>query len=427
MSRAAFRFSPSVVGLVFFLHTNTLFAADAWNRFRGADAAGLAEKSAIPKQWSNTENLLWKTDLPGRGASSPVYREGKVYLTSFTGYGLVDNGPGSVADLRLHTICLDFADGKILWDEVIEASPNEQKASQRIVDHGYASPTPTVDDEGVYASFGPSGLVAYSLAGKLRWQRSIGDRTEGFGSSSSPILFKDMVIINASIEDQALYAVNKQTGEVVWRTEGITKAWTTPTLVTLNDGSVELVLNQKDWIRGFDPNTGIELWRCKGIDDYVVPCVVADGEMLYCSAGRQNRTIAIKAGGRGDVTETHKIWSAVLGANVTSPLLHEGHLYWSHDKSMALCVRASDGEEIYRKRLPTSARVYASIVLAGDRLILTTRDAGTLVLAAKPEYEEQGLFKLGDEGEVFSATPAIIDNSILFRSDSRLYRIAEQQ
>jgi hypothetical protein len=184
-----------------------------------------------------------------------------------------------------------------------------------------------------------------------------------------------------------------------------------------------MVLNQEGTILGFNPDTGEEIWRCKGIPDYVVPCVVSDGEIAYCSGGRSNRTVAVRLGGRGDVTATHRLWDVSHGANVTSPLLHDGHLYWSHDKSLALCCRASDGEEVYRERLPTSARVYASVVLAGKHLLLTTRDAGVLVLAAGPEYKEVGLNKLGSDEESFNATPAIVDGSILLRSDRKLYRI----
>ncbi len=116
--------------------------------------------------------------------------------------------------------------------------------------------------------------------------------------------FQNLVIVNASIEDQALYALDKRTGQVVWRVPEIRETWTTPSLVVLPNGATELVVNQKEWIRGFDPSTGNELWRCKGIPDYVVPCVVVDGDMLYCSGGRQNKTVAVRAGGRGDVTET---------------------------------------------------------------------------------------------------------------------------
>jgi outer membrane protein assembly factor BamB len=401
-----------------------VYADEAWSRFRGENASGASKSAKIPSTWSDTENLAWKTALPGHGSSSPVVRGGRVYLTAYSGYGLDFQKPGDIADLRLHTLCLDFETGKIIWDQTIEASEHEQKADQRIVEHGYASPTPTVDDEAVYAAFGPSGLVAYDLDGKKLWQRSVGTKTKGFGAASSPIIYKDLVIINAAIEDQAAYGLNKKTGEVVWRTEDIREAWTTPSLVVLPDGSTELVINQKNWILGFDPETGKELWRCKGIEDYVVPCVVVEGNMLYCSGGRQNRTIAVRAGGRGDVTATHRVWEIVAGANVTSPLYHDGYLYWSHDKSMALCVKASDGQEVFRQRLPTSARIYASVVLAGDRLLMTTRDSGVVVLAAEPNFRELGVNRLGSESESFNATPAIVGNSVLIRSDQFLYRIA---
>lgn len=407
------------------LNLRNVQGEDSWTRFRGNNAAGVNFETQIPLKWSDTENVAWKTALPGRGSGSPVFQNGRIFLTAFSGYGVDANNLGKIENLKLHTLCIDFESGKIHWDKWIKASKSEQEATQRIVDHGYASPTPTVDESAVYSAFGPSGLVAYDWSGKQLWQCSIGSKTKGFGSASSPILYKNLVIINASIEDQAVYGIDKATGEIIWRTEGIRETWTTPTLVVLPDGSTELVLNQKEWILGLDPDTGKEIWRCKGIDDYVVPCVVVDGNMLYCSGGRQNRTIAVRAGGRGDVTATHKVWETVAGANVTSPLFYNGHLYWSHDKSMALCVRTSDGKEVFRERLETSGRIYASVVLAGDRLLMTTRDAGVVMLAAEPVYRELGVNRLGNENESFNSTPAIVGNSLILRSDQFLYRIAE--
>ena len=136
-------------------------------------------------------------------------------------------------------------------------------------------------------------------------------------------------------------------------------------------------------------------------------------------------TFVVRAGGRGDVTDTHLIWDVGRGANVTSPLVHDGYLYWSHDKAIALCLRASDGEEMFRERMPTRGRVYASIVSDGEKLFLTTRDAGVLVLAAQPEYKELAVNKLGGESERFSATPAIVRDRLLLRSDQFLYCVAQ--
>lgn len=197
--------------------------------------------------------------------------------------------------------------------------------------------------------------------------------------------------------------------------------YASPTLVTLTDGATELVVNQKFAILGFDPQTGKQLWTCDAIEDYIVPCVVEHDGLLYCSGGRSSKTFVVRPGGRGDVSVSHLVWDESRGANVTSPIIVDGHIYWSHDKSIALCLRASDGEEMFRERMPTRSRVYGSIVSDGSKLFLTTRDAGVLVLAAQPEYKELAINKLGSESERFNATPAIVGNRLLLRSDRRLY------
>lgn len=398
--------------------------AEDWTRFRGNAGSGIGGNS-IPVTFSNSENLAWKTPLPGRGSSSPVVIGNKVFLTAFTGYAQSAEDPGDREDLRLHVLCLSLSTGEIIWDRSIEPAEEEQSATKRVVDHGYASPTPCVDDKNVYAFFGPSGIVAYSQEGDFLWRQSVGTKTAGFGAAASPIVFDDLVIMNASIEDGAIYGIDKSTGEIRYRTDEITRSWTTPTIVTLPSGKTEMVVNQKNQILGLDPLTGKRLWFCEAIQDYIVPVVVADGDTLYCSGGRSNKTFVIKAGGRGDVTNSHLVWEVSKGANVTSPLLNEGYLYWSHDKAIAMCLRASDGEEMFRERMPTRGRVYGSIVSDGQSLFLTTRDAGVLVLAAQPDYQELAINRLGDEGEMFSATPAIVDGRLLIRSDSNLYCIQQ--
>ncbi len=404
---------------------NCLAADVGWSRFRGDQASGVAGHG-IPTRWSDKENVAWKSALPGKGSSSPVVFGDKIFLTAYSGYGMSAEEPGDRSSLQLHIVCLSLSSGDVLWDKAFDPAPEEQEASKRVADHGYASPTPCVDRDRVYASFGPSGVIAVTHDGEMVWRRSVGTKTAGFGAAASPILFEDLVIMNASIEDGAVYGIEKATGEIRWRTDEILRAWTTPTLVTLSSGTTELILNQKEAILGLDPATGDRLWSCDAIQDYIVPCVVVDGETLYCSGGRSNKTFVVKAGGRGDVSESHLIWSVSRGANVTSPLLSNGYLYWSHDKGIALCLRASDGEEMFRERMPTRGRVYASIVGDGKKLFLTTRDAGVLVLADQPEYKELAINHLGDEEERFNATPAIVGDRLLIRSDKNLYCIANQ-
>ncbi|MGI9474034.1 MAG: PQQ-binding-like beta-propeller repeat protein [Rubripirellula sp.] len=405
---------------VLFASFTSIGAAEDWSRFRGENASGVAGRG-IPTTWSDTENLAWRTPLPGKGSSSPVVHGDQIFLTAYSGYGQSVESPGERDQLRLHVICLSIDDGKILWDREIEAAVEEQNVTKRVADHGYASPTPCVDDNYVFASFGPSGVVALTHQGDVVWRTSVGTGTAGFGAAASPIEYQDVVIMNASIEDGAVYGLDKKTGEVRWRTDGIERAWTTPTIVTLPNGKQEMVLNQKGAIFGLDPTTGEKLWSCEAIQDYVVPCVVADGDTLYCSGGRSNMTFVVKAGGRGDVSDSHLVWDVPRGANVTSPVLVDGYLYWSHDKAIALCLRASDGEEMFRERMPTRGRVYASIVSDGKQLFLTTRDAGVLVLAAGPDYEELGVNRLGGEDESFNATPAIVGDQLLLRSDRAIY------
>jgi outer membrane protein assembly factor BamB len=399
--------------------------AEQWNRFRGPGGKGVV-RADLPTIWSESENLAWKTELPGRGSSSPVVWNGSVYLTSYTGYGIDVENPGDRSALMLHVLCLSLEDGKLIWDCEIKPSPEEQPMGKQLVQHGYASPTPCVDDTGVYAFFGPSGCVAVSPQGGVRWRRNLGAKAVGFGAAASPILHGDLVIQNASIESATLFGLDKATGEIRWKTEDVEKAWTTPTLVQLPDGSTELVVNQKFAVLGLDPDTGKRLWSCDAIEDYVVPCVIEHDGLLYCSGGRSNKTFVIRPGGRGDVSRSHLLWEQSRGANVTSPLIVDGHLYWSHDKSIALCLRASDGSEMFRERMPTRSRVYGSIVSDGRKLFLTTRDAGVLVLAAQPEYKELAVNKLGTEFERFNATPAIVGNRLLLRSDRTLYCISTE-
>lgn len=395
-----------------------------WNRFRGPGGGGVA-KSDLPATWSDQENLAWKTDLPGKGSSSPVVWNDRVYITSYTGYGMSLEDPGDRAALMLHVLCFNIDDGALIWDCPIQPSSDEQAIGKRVGEHGYASPTPCVDASGIYAFFGPSGCVAISHDGQIRWRRNLGSKTVGFGAAASPILFGDLLIQNASIESGTLYGLDQSTGEIRWQTDDIKSAWTTPTIVTLADGSAELIVNQKSAIKGFDPNTGNQLWFCDAIQDYIVPCVVEHEGLLYCSGGRSNKTFVVRPGGRGDVSESHLVWEQSRGANVTSPIVLDGHLFWSHDKSIALCLSAEDGEELFRERMPTRSRVYGSIVSDGSQLFLTTRDAGVLVLAAQAEYKEIAVNKLGDDSERFNATPAIVGNRLILRSDQRLYCVSK--
>lgn len=416
---------PAVLWLVLVWSGQWVPADDGltWNRFRGPAGSGKSSSDGqLPKTWSDSENVRWKRPIP-RGSSSPVLGGGKIFLTGYSGYAQNLQDLGDRDALQLHVMAYDLATGSLLWDYAFAASAAEQDATQRIADHGYASSTPCTDGTSVYAGFGPSGIVALDMDGNRIWHGDVGSGTAGFGAASSPIVFQNLVIFNASIESQKLYALDKSTGKVVWSVDGIERAWTTPTIVDLGADRFELVIHFKNEIQGLDPHTGKQLWHCRGIPDYVVPGPVVNDKTVYFSGGRQNRTIAVRAGGRGDVTETHKLWETTEGANVTTPVYHAGHLYWSHDKAFAQCINAATGKSVYRQRFRNRDRVYASVIYGDQKLFMTQRDGTTLVLESSPRYAEIAINQLGTGDEQFNATPAIHENSLIFRSTENLYRI----
>ena len=402
----------------------SLAAAD-WPQFRGPGGSGrYADDAPLPVEWSPGKNIAWTADLPGRGASSPAVFDGRVVVTAYTGYGLEPNA-GDAANLMLHVLCFDAADGSLEWSHSFAGQPTTPKATPRRVDHGFATPTAALDASGVYVYFGVNGLHAYNWDGTPRWQHVAGDSTKGFGTATSPVLHDDLVIQNQSIEGGPLAGFDKQTGQQRWSLDGIDAAYTTPTILQTDDGVSELVMNHKFRIRGVDPSTGQELWTCEGIDDYVVPVVVGADGIAYCFGGRQNRCVAIRLGGRGDVTKSHRLWMVPRGANVTSPVLHDGNLFATHDKGLWIVLDAADGSQLVKERLPYSGRVYPSLVYGDGRFYAQTRDAGLVVLKAQTEYEEVAVNTL-EPDTLWNAGPALSGGTIYLRSDAKLYAIREQ-
>jgi outer membrane protein assembly factor BamB len=311
------------------------------------------------------------------------------------------------------------ADGKIVWDREIEPTLPEK---ERIRDHGYAGPTPACDGDSIYAFFGKSGVVKLDMDGKVLWRKSVGEGLHGWGCGTSPVLYKNLVIVNASVESRSLVALDKATGDEAWRARGMNASWNTPHLVSLPGGKQELVVSVKDKILAYDPATGKELWNCEGIHDYVCPSIVSNDGIVYAIGGRRSQAVAVKAGGQGDVTASHQLWRADVGANVASPVVVGNHLYWVSDRNQtAYCLSLKDGSIVYSQKV---GQPYASMVAADAKLYSVFRRGGTLVLAAKPEYEELGRNRFEDSS-IFDGSPAISDGQIFLRSDRFLYCIGK--
>ena len=401
--------------LCFIVFLTTAVSAGDWPQFRGPGGQGVSTEKNLPITWTEQENVAWKTPLPGYGSSSPIALNGKLYVTCYSGYG-IERGVGAMEDLRLHVVCADAGTGKILWDKKIKPTLPE---STRVRDHGYSAGTPATDGKHLYIFFGKSGVFKFDLDGNQIWRTSIGTKTHGWGSGTSPVLYEDLVIVNASVESGSLVALNKETGKELWRSGGMNMSWNTPHLVTTADAKQELVVSVKNWVLGFDPRTGKELWRCAAIPDYICPSIVSREGVLYAIGGRSSKAVAIRSGGRGDVTASHKIWQADVGANVSSPIIHDGYLYWVSDRNQtAYCISLADGSVQYSERV--RIQPYASTLLADGRLYVVMRKGGTLVLAAQPEFKRLALNKV-DDNSTFNASPIVCDGALILRSDENLY------
>lgn len=407
---------------VLFILAGTGQAAD-WLQFRGPQF-GIAPDKNTPLKWSGTDNIAWKTALPGPGASSPIVVGQRVFLTAYSGYGLDKENPGEQKDLKRHLVCVDRANGKILWTRTVPANPPEPKYVSYQSLHGYASSTPVSDGKSVYAFFGKSGVFAFDLDGKQLWTKSVGSGTYYWGVGCSPILYKNMLIVNASTESGALIALDKSSGSEIWKTEGIKDSWSTPAIVPLPGGKTELVVSGSMKILGFDPDTGKELWHADSFDWYVCPSVIAHDGVVY--ALQNSTAVAVKAGGRGDVTKSHTVWQKKFGATVTSMVYHDGHVFWA-DKGRALCLKAANGDVVYKEDLkPGGGDFYASPLLADGKLYYVSREKGTYVVAAGPNFQLLANNMLGADTSICNASLAASDSQLFLRSDRFLYCIGKK-
>lgn len=405
---------------------SAVFAQTAgdWPQFRGPTGMGVSPAKGLPLTWSPTENIVWKTPLPGAGSSSPIVVGDKIFVTCYSGFAVPGMEGGNMSQLKLHLVCLDRAKGTIVWDKTVEPKLPEQ---DRIRDgHGYASSTPASDGERIYTFFGKSGVHAFDLKGNHLWDADVGSKVDGFGTGASPIVSGNLLIVNASVESQQLFGLDKKTGTVVWKAKGIVQAWNTPVFVPVKGGKTELVIGMQGKVLGFDPVKGEQLWSCNNeIGWYIVPSPVAKDGMVWSLGGRSGIiAAAVKAGGRGDVTKSHRMWTSNKGCNVMSPILHEGHLYWFSDAGLACCADAATGKTLYEERM-RSETVWASPILADGKIYYLDRTGRTNVVKAAPKFEILATNELG-ERSTFNASPAVAGDRLYIRSDKTLYCIGKK-
>lgn len=410
--------NPRTAFLALALSASALLAADTltdWRAFRGNDGSATSPDKGVPLTWSATDNVVWKTPLPGAGTSTPIVVGSRVFVTCYSGYNVPGQPRGQQDDLKLHLVCLDRATGKTLWTTDVAPKLPEQETIRD--GHGYASSTPVADEARVVTFFGKTGVLAFDHSGKELWRADVGSNLNGWGSGASLLLAGYLVIVNASVESESLYALDVKTGKEAWRLGRVVESWNTPILAKHGD-TTELVLAIGGKVLGVDPKTGAELWRCNtDIPWYMVPSLVAHDGVVYAIGGRPGGGLAVRLGGKGDVTRTHRLWTSTKGGNVSSPVYHDGHLYWMHDnQGIAFCADAKTGEVVYQQRIARADQVYASPVLADDRIYYPARNGTTYVVAAKPKYELLATNSWGERGS-YNASPAVAGGRLFLRTD----------
>ena len=229
-----------------------------WTRFRGPNGTGISpDDTPTPVKWSASQNLRWKLALPGAGASSPIIVGDRIYLTCYSGYGLDRENAGDQKNLKRHLLCIDRANGELIWNKTIDAVlPEDPYTGIGVPEHGYASHTPVSDGRNVYVFFGKTGVLAFDKQGNQLWQTSVGTESDprSWGSASSPILYQDLLIVPATAESEALVALDKKTGKEVWRQEaaGFSMSWCTPVLVEVDENRSDLAIGVGREIWGWE-------------------------------------------------------------------------------------------------------------------------------------------------------------------------------
>lgn len=444
----------------------TIARGGDWSRFRGDNGTGISDDTGVPVTWSDTENVKWKLELPGRGVSSPIVIGDKVVVTCYSGYGVDAQNSGNLEDLKRHLVCVNRTTGKILWSKSVDATlPEDPYSGIGVPRHGYASNTPTSDGERIYVFFGKSGALAFDMEGNQLWQTNLGMESGRmrWGSAASPILYENLVIVNASEESEALVGLDRETGKEVWRVEasGLSSTWATPILMNAEEGK-HLVIAVPGEIWGLDPATGKLKWFAEGFEGRAacLSLVAGDG-IVYCAGGNPSGTsFAVRTGGKGNVTDSHVVWTGQGFSRISTPVLHDGHLYGGAGRGMAFCVNVESGQRVYQARLATGEPAaeeeaapssrgaggrrggpgggrgrggggmggedYGSAVLADGKVYLLTTSGVTYVFRAKTEFELLAKNQFASDDSGFNSTPAISDGELFIRSHKYLYCVSSK-
>jgi outer membrane protein assembly factor BamB len=395
-----------------------------WPQFRGPEGTGHSAEVGLPLTWSDTENIAWRTELPGSGWSSPVVVDGRVYLTA----AVPVDSMAEKSDLSLRTMCVDSKSGALLWNtevflEDAETAPGiHQKNS-------HASPTPIVEGDRLYVHFGHEGTACLDPEGNVVWRNGELRYPPVHGNGGSPTLWRELLIFSCDGgEAPFVAALNKQTGELVWKHErGVpaekTFSFCTPQVIEVN-GREQVVIPGSNVVSGLDPATGAVIWFASYDGYSVIPRPVYAHGLIFISTGYNSPVVmAIRPDGAGDVTETHVAWKHdKAGPNTPSLLVVGDELYIVSDNGVASCLDAVTGTQHWQKRL--GGNYSASPLFAEGRIYFQDEQGQTTVIAPGISYQQ--LAKNSLTGRTL-ASYAVAEQAIFLRSDTALYRIQVAQ
>ena len=365
------------------------------------------------------------------GTSSPITTGDKIIVTCNAGYGVAigfdprkdDGQAGDQHSLKRVVACYDRKNGAELWKKEISPQLPESTFVGFMREHSYSTSTPVTDGTHVFVFFGKTGVFAFDLKGEQIWQADVGKMTNPWGTGASPILYKDLLIINAAIESNSLVALDKKTGKEIWRKKGIGRSWSSPIIVKTKEGKDELVIHLPAKLAGYNPATGEELWTCSGngCGGEAATPVARDGIVYAISSPLNNTAFAVKAGGRGEVNETHILWKYRTRNVQCSPVLFGDHMCWV--AGTMFCLNIADGKVTSKTTIHSGdgRTEYPSAVVAGGKIYAFSRDNGLFVITAGEKVETLSQLRFPEDTSIFTASPAISDERMYLRSNTYLY------
>jgi outer membrane protein assembly factor BamB len=427
-------------------HPSLVIAADEtnWPQWRGPHCGVSTEKN-LPTEWSETKNIAWKTEIPGRGHSSPIIWGNKIFLTTSIEGRIVPGAkavthirrgveyrhPDSVGGDHSYTIkvlCLDRETGKVLWERTAyEGAVYDDRHRKNT----FASATPVTDGKYVWTLFDAEGVYCYDFDGRLVWKTSLGKFGKmGMGNGMSPVLYQSLLILQCDQEDGGpgsfITALDKFTGKEMWRVPRTQrKTWATPVVVHTAQRT-ELIASGAESTVSYDPASGKELWHSEGVVSHAIPSAVTGHGMVFVSGGSSGQpklAIGIRLGGTGDLKGTpYVVWKYNKGtAYVPSPILYGDFLYLMTDGGVITCLVAKTGEVKYEGgRVPLPATFTSSPVAFDDKILLTSEDGDTFVIKAGPAFE---VIRTNSLAEPVYASIAISAGRLFIRGEKHLYCI----